>query len=117
MDGRLLSNSITRNPQPVSAAAWAAPGYSLLVQFSYLPLLDLLTTIAFLTTGIREANPVVRLAMAAAPSPLVGLLALKACAFLGAVYCARSGRGRVLSRVNMLFAALVVWNLLALLSR
>ncbi len=91
--------------------------HSLLVQFSYLQLLDLLTTVAFLTTGVTEANPIVRLAILAAPSPLLGLLALKAIAFAGAVYCSSTGRGRLLSRVNLLFAALVVWNLIALLGR
>jgi hypothetical protein len=87
----------------------------LLAQFSYLQLLDVLTTIAFISIGVREANPLVRLAITAAPSPLIGLLALKACAFAGAVFCQMTGRGRVLSRMNVLFAALVIWNLIALL--
>jgi hypothetical protein len=117
MYGRLVSGSSTRNPQPSLAAACEAPGHSLLVQFSYLQLLDLLTTVAFLTMGVREANPVVRRAIAAAPSPLAGLLALKACAFVGAIYCVATGRGRVLSRMNLMFAVLVVWNLIAMLGR
>ncbi len=98
-------------------AAAAAPGRALLLQFSYLQLLDILTTVAFLTSGVREANPVVRLALAAAPSPLAGLMALKACAFAGAFYCTATGRLRVIARINVLFAALVVWNLIALLGR
>jgi hypothetical protein len=87
-----------------------------LAQFSYLQLLDLLTTLAFLTTGGHEANPVVRFAMAAARSPLVGLLVLKVCAVAAAVYCTMTARARTLRRINVLFAALVVWNLVALLS-
>jgi hypothetical protein len=89
----------------------------LLAQFSYLQLLDLLTTAAFLATGVREANPLVRLAMAAAPSPFGALVGLKIVTFAAAVYCVRSGRARVLGRMNVLFAALVVWNLIALLGR
>lgn len=87
-----------------------------MAQFSYLQLLDLLTTLAFLTTGGHEANPVVRFAMAAARSPLVGLLVLKVCAVAAAVYCTMTARARTLRRINVLFAALVVWNLVALLS-
>ena len=117
MFGRLSYHSSPRNPHVSLVAACAAPGHSLLAQFSYLQLLDLLTTVAFLTTGVREANPMVRLAIAAAPSPLIGLLALKACALAAAVYCAATGRGRLLGRMNLLFAALIVWNLIAIMGR
>jgi hypothetical protein len=85
------------------------------VQFSYLQLLDVLTTLAFLTSGGHEANPIVRLAMATARSPLAGLLALKICAVSAAVYCTLTARARTLRRINLFFAVLVVWNLIALL--
>jgi hypothetical protein len=117
MPWRHDSCSSSSNPQTVLTAAFEGPSRSLLIQFSYLQLLDLLTTIAFLTSGVQEANPVVRLAIAAAPSPLAGLLALKAFALAGAVLCSATGRERVLSRINLLFAALVVWNLIAMLGR
>ncbi len=110
-----MPSSFARNPQSGLVAAFDARSRALLVQFSYLQLLDVLTTLAFLTTGVREANPIVRLAIAAAPSPLAGLLALKACAFAAAVYCSVSARTRALWRINVLFAALVVWNLVALI--
>ena len=107
---RPLSRTFSSNPQPTPGGASA-----LLVQFSYLQLLDILTTLAFLTSGVQEANPVVRLAMATARSPLWGLLFLKVCAVGGAVYCTRTARGRLLTRINFLFAVLIVWNLIALL--
>jgi hypothetical protein len=106
MEWRLGSCSFRRDPQS---------GIAPLVQFSYLQLLDALTTLVFLTSGVHEANPVVRLAMAAARSPLAGLLVLKVCAFAAAVYCTYTARVRVLGRINLFFAALVVWNLVALL--
>jgi hypothetical protein len=112
-----MTSSLSRNPQPGLAPAFDVPARRLLAQFTYLQLLDVLTTLAFLTGGVREANPLVRLAMAAGPSPATGLLAIKALAFVAAVYCALSGRGRVLARINVLFAALVVWNLIALLGK
>jgi hypothetical protein len=90
---------------------------SLLIQFSYLQLLDVLTTLIFLTGGVKEANPVVRLALAVCPSPLIGLLSLKLFAIAMAVYCWRTARTRLLSLANLFFAALVAWNLLALLAR
>ncbi len=112
-----MQSSRSSSPQPALAATFDAPSRGLLVQFSYLQLLDLLTTAAFLATGVREANPVVRLAMAAAPSPFGALVGLKIVTFAAAVYCVRSGRVRVLVRMNVLFAALVVWNLVALLGK
>ena len=87
----------------------------LLLQYAYLQALDLLTTIAFLLNGVREANPVVRLAFGLAPSPLSGLLMIKVLAIALGILCWRSGRVRTLSRVNLLFAALIAWNLTALI--
>jgi hypothetical protein len=107
MEQRLGSRTSTSSPQP---------GFASLAQFSYLQLLDILTTLAFLTYGGREANPVVRFAMSTAHSPLVGLLALKLAAVAAAVYCTMTERARTLRRINLFFAALVVWNLIALLA-
>ena len=87
----------------------------LLVQYSYLQVLDLLSTLAFLLYGVHEANPLVRLAIEAAPSPLVGLLLVKAAAMLLGIVVWRLGRRRLLARINVLFALLVTWNLVALI--
>ncbi|MCE5308366.1 MAG: DUF5658 family protein [Acidobacteriales bacterium] len=87
-----------------------------LVQFVYLQLLDLLTTIAFLLNGIHEGNPLVRWALNAAPTPWGGLLGVKVLAVLLGLYCWRLGKQRLLARVNFLFAILVAWNLVALIA-
>jgi hypothetical protein len=87
----------------------------LILQYSYLQVLDFLTTIAFLMHGVREGNPLVRMALTYAPHPLSGLLAVKIAAVMLGLYCWRRGRERLLSRINLLFAAVVAWNLAALI--
>jgi hypothetical protein len=87
----------------------------LIIQYSYLQLLDFMTTIAFLVNGVHEGNPLVRFAINIAPNPIGGLLAVKAAALLLGFYCWRLGRARTLVRINMLFALLVAWNLAALI--
>ncbi|MEP7365482.1 MAG: DUF5658 family protein [Acidobacteriota bacterium] len=88
---------------------------SLLWQFSYLQVLDYLTTIAFLLIGVQEGNPVVRLCMNLAPTPMLGLAAIKLAALLLGAYCLKLGKDRLLSRINVMFAMLVAWNLVALI--
>jgi hypothetical protein len=87
----------------------------LIALFSYLQTLDLLTTMVFLAAGIREANPIVNFALGSATNPLQALLFVKALAFGIALYCWRAGRHSVLVRANWFFAAVVAWNILALL--
>ena len=87
----------------------------LLVQYSYLQMLDLMTTLAFIMNGVREGNPLVRFAIQVSPSPLGGLLAVKILAIALGLYCWRAGRQRLLTRINILFALVVAWNLLALI--
>jgi hypothetical protein len=88
---------------------------SLLLQYSYLQVLDLMTTVAFLLHGIREANPLVRVALDS-PHPLGGLVAVKGLAIALGLYCWRAGRQRLLGRMNILFALVVAWNLAALIA-
>jgi hypothetical protein len=83
--------------------------------YSYLQLLDLLTTVAFLLHGVREGNPLVRIAMHHTGSPLTALLSIKVVALLLGLYCWRVDKRILLGRVNVLFAVLVAWNLLALI--
>ena len=90
---------------------------NLVIQFSYLQLLDVLTTLAFLAGGTREANPLVRFALEIAPTPLSGLLAVKVLAIGLALYCWRTSRTRLLTLANLFFALLVTWNLIAVLAR
>jgi len=84
------------------------------MQYSYLQVLDFLTTTVFLLQGLQEANPIVRLALRWAPTPFGGLLLVKIVAVGLGLYCWKVGRQRLLSRVNILFAVLVLWNLGAL---
>jgi hypothetical protein len=87
----------------------------LLLQYSYLQVLDFLTTVAFMINGVREGNPLVRLAVHYAPYPLGGLIAVKIAAVGLGLYCWNRGRERLLTRINLLFAVLVAWNLAALI--
>ncbi|MBI3208443.1 MAG: hypothetical protein HYZ37_06030 [Candidatus Solibacter usitatus] len=87
-----------------------------LTQYGYLQLLDLLTTTAFLVQGVQEGNPVVRMALNTFPSPLGGLVVVKVLALILGIYCWRLQKGSLLRRVNIFFAALIAWNLVALIS-
>jgi hypothetical protein len=87
----------------------------LLWQYSYLQVLDFLTTVAFLINGIREGNPLVRLALGVGSNPLAGLVLVKFLAILLGFYCWRAGKRQLLARINLLFAVLVAWNLVALI--
>jgi Domain of unknown function (DUF5658) len=86
-----------------------------LLQFSYLQVLDFLTTIAFLLHGVQEANPLVRFALYSAPNPIGALLTVKVLAIGLGLFCWRRGRDRLLMRINIMFAILVAWNLVALI--
>jgi hypothetical protein len=93
------------------------PLNQLLWQFSYLQVLDFLTTVAFLMHGVREGNPIVRLALGAGANPIESLLAVKLLAIMLGLYCWYRGRRQLLLRINILFALLVAWNLVALILR
>ena len=86
-----------------------------MLQYSYLQVLDFLTTIAFLLNGVKEGNPLVRLAIDYSPNPITGLLAVKVAALGLGLYCWRGGKLRLLGRMNLMFAAIVAWNLTALI--
>ena len=87
----------------------------LLLQYSYLQVLDLLTTMAFMLHGVREGNPLVRMMMHMTANPLGGLVAVKVIAVALGLYCWKVGRSRLLSRINIAFAIIVAWNLGALI--
>ena len=86
-----------------------------LLAYSYLQLLDLLTTVAFLLNGVQEGNPLVRAAMQHSSNPLVALLSIKLIALLLGLYCWRVDKRVLLGRVNVVFALLVAWNMFALI--
>ena len=87
----------------------------LLLHYSYLQVLDFLTTIAFLVNGVREANPLVRLALNLGHNPIGSLIGVKVLAVMLGFYCWRMGRERLLSRINAMFALVIAWNLIALI--
>jgi uncharacterized protein DUF5658 len=99
------SRAIERSPV-VHRALW---------HFTYLQILDFLTTIAFLVNGGREGNPLVRLALGLAGNPIAALLAVKVLAVFIGIYCWRMRRERLLSHINVVFAAVVAWNVIALI--
>lgn len=88
---------------------------ALILQYSYLQVLDFLTTVAFLLTGVQEGNPLVRFALESAPTPLSGLIMVKLSALLLGFYCLRMNKTKLLSWINVLFAAVVAWNMVALI--
>jgi hypothetical protein len=94
-----------------------SPLSQLLWQYFYLQVLDFLTTIAFLVNGVREGNPLVRLALGVGSNPIGSLVVVKFLAILLGFYCWRVGKRQLLSRINLLFAVLVAWNLVALIMR
>ena len=87
----------------------------LFAQFLSLQCLDVMTTLAFLEKGVQEANPLVNLAVGHTESALGGLILIKLLALLFAGFCWMSQRERTLWRVNRLFVAVVVWNMVAIL--
>jgi hypothetical protein len=93
------------------------PLSQLLWQYSYLQVLDFLTTIAFLVNGVREGNPLVRLALSVGSNPIGSLLLVKLLAIVLGFYCWRVGKRQLLSRINVLFALIIAWNLIALIIR
>ena len=94
-----------------------APINQVLLQYSYLQMLDFLTTIAFIVNGVREGNPLVRFALTMGANPIGGLVLIKVLAVILGIYCWRMGRQQLLSRINILFAVLIAWNLVALIIR
>ena len=87
----------------------------LLLHYSYLQVLDFLTTIAFLVNGVKEGNPLVRLALNMGHNPIGSLIGVKVLAVVLGIYCWRMGRERLLSRINAMFALVIAWNLIALI--
>jgi hypothetical protein len=89
--------------------------FTSLVLYSYLQMLDLLTTTAFLLYGVREANPLVRMMLENSSSPLMGLVLVKGVAVALGIWCWRRGRQKLLTRMNVMFGAVVGWNMVALI--
>ncbi|MBI4891449.1 MAG: hypothetical protein HY821_12555 [Acidobacteria bacterium] len=102
-------------PIPRSIPSVTVSGARLFAHFSYLQVLDVLTTLAFLLAGVQEANPLVRWSMLAFGTPLQGLVAVKMGALLLALLCWWRGRYALLRKANVFFSFLVAWNLFCLI--
>ncbi len=85
-----------------------------LVDFTYLQVLDILTTIAFLAQGVTEANPVVAASIRVA-GPLGGLILIKGVAIVLGIVCYVQARRKLLNRINAFFALVVAMNLVSLI--
>ena len=88
---------------------------ALLLQYSYLQVLDLLTTVAFLLSGVQEGNPLVKMALEWAPTPLSGLVCVKLVALGLGYYCLKMNKEALLAKINIMFALVVAWNMVALI--
>ena len=88
---------------------------ALILQYTYLQVLDFLTTVAFLLTGVQEGNPLVKWTLEIAPTPLSGLVMIKLVALGLGVYCLRMNKANLLAKINMMFALVVAWNMVALI--
>ena len=86
-----------------------------MLQYSYLQVLDFMTTVAFLLQGVQEGNPMVRLALRYAPNPIGGLLFVKLLAIGLGIYCWKVGKQRLFARMTVMFAGVVAWKLGALI--
>ncbi len=84
------------------------------VDFAYLQILDVLTTLAFLIQGVAEANPLVVAAIKVA-GPIGGLVLIKGAALTLALVCFMQSRHKLMHRVNIFFAFIVAMNLVALI--
>ena len=85
----------------------------ILFSFICLQALDALTTLLFLRHGVGEANPLIRAALAGAADPRIALALAKILAVVLGTLAWRSGRKRLLRKMNVLFALCVAWNLVA----
>jgi len=87
----------------------------ILVAFICLQVIDILTTLLFLHHGVAEGNPLIRAAMAGSVQPGMTLVLAKVFAIALASLAWRSGRTRLLRKVNLLFLLCIAWNLVATL--
>jgi len=88
----------------------------LLFAFICLQMLDALTTLVFLRFGLSEGNPLIRLALGSSAQPAYALAAAKLLAVALGLFAWRSGRSALLRKMNLLFAACVTWNIVAIAS-
>jgi hypothetical protein len=82
--------------------------------FLALQCLDVLTTLIFLSKGVREGNPLYSWTLPYVHAQWIGLIAVKLFAMLAGYWCYRAGRITALRFANVGYSAIVMWNLLAI---
>ncbi len=82
--------------------------------FIALQCLDVITTLVFLSKGIEEGNPLVRLSIMLFQAPWLGVAAAKVTATCIGHYCHRTGRTGLLRKANAGYSLVVGWNLIAI---
>jgi hypothetical protein len=82
--------------------------------FIYLQLLDLLTTLVGFKLGAGEASPFIRMLMHA--GPVAGVMTSKLVALALGGVCVYAKKQNLIRWVSYWYAALVVWNLMVMLS-
>ena len=87
---------------------------SLIETFIFLQLLDLLTTLLGFRLGAAEASPFIRLLMHWGPAAGVALSKLLALTLGG--WCVHRKKTNLMRIVNYWYCALVIWNLMLLLT-
>lgn len=82
--------------------------------FLFLQCLDILTTLIFLSKGVREGNPLISWALPYVHTPWIGLAAVKLLAMLIGFCCYSNGKIAALRLANVGYAVIVGWNLLTI---
>jgi hypothetical protein len=119
---KLQINAISQSPPPIQrqwqlAQILVLPGRESITPLSLfivLQCLDVLTTLVFLSRGVKEGNPLVSWALSTARAPWAGLVVTKMIAAFIGQYCYRSGRMTLLRRANVGYSLVVGWNLLSI---
>ncbi len=86
----------------------------LILAFIGLQILDTMTTLLFLRHGVAEGNPLIRAMLSLSGNPLMALSLPKVAGSAVALFCWCGGRRRVLARVNLFYALVVAWNVIAI---
>src|SRR5207302_9777977 len=108
MRNREKKRAIHRVPEPVlwcgSSQIDTLAAAMLLLVFILLQALDALTTVAFLRLGVAEGNPLIRRMLAVATGHTTVLIAPKLFAAPRGIFAWRTGRKRLLLKMDVLFA-------------
>lgn len=114
-DGGMIAETAQGASLGLRALLPPAATTSVFLKYAYLQLLDLLTTAAFLLAGVKEANPIVVMAINLAANPILGVAAVKALALMLGLFCWWTSRNRLLRMATAFYAVLIAYNLVCLI--